>query len=152
MNRAWAYIISKPLNEEDQEQLNEMGKVFVKSWTAHDLQLSAEFKIYKKRILLVTVNEQVHNASGCSIDKLVRFIKEAESRFKIELLNRLLVAYKQGETLEIIHSSKIKDLLEQNILNEDSIILNTAVGTEQELLNWEQPLKETWLSKYLTKA
>lgn len=151
MNRAWTYIISKPLQDSDLEQLNTLGKAFVSSWTAHDQQLTADFSIFKKRIIIVRVNEAVQGASGCSIDKLLRFIKEVEAKFGIELLNRLLVAYKQNDTVEVVHSSKVKELLEQNKLSESSIVFNTSVANEQELKDWEQPLKATWLSKYLQK-
>jgi hypothetical protein len=152
MNRAWTYIISKPLSEEELKQLTALGKAFVNTWTAHDQQLTAEFSIFKARIIVVKVNEDVHSASGCSIDKLVRFMKEVENKFNIELLNRLLVAYKQNEAVEVVHASNVKELLEQNRLNETTIVFNTSVANEQELKDWEQPLRSTWLNKYLTST
>ena len=152
MNRVWAYIINKPLGEEELNQLTIAGKNFVTNWTAHENKLSADFSIFKKKIVLVKVNEDIHNASGCSIDKLTRFIKESEAMFGIELLNRFLVAYKNGDSVEIVHSSKIKELLTQNILTENSLVYNTAIANESELQNWEQSLKSTWLAKYLLKT
>lgn len=152
MNKVWTYIISKSLTESELEQLMRSGKNFVTGWTAHENKLSADFKIFKNRVIIVNVDEDVANASGCSIDKLTRFIKETESAFGIELLNRFLIAYKKDEDLEVVHSSKVKELLEQSILSEDTIVYNTAVANETELNNWEQPLKNTWLNKYLVKA
>lgn len=152
MSRVWAYIISKELSKEDLDSLQQSGNQFVIGWTAHENKLSAEFSILFNRIILVKVNENVHEASGCSIDKLTRFIKETEQKFNIELLNRLLVAYKIGETVEVAHASKIKELLAQNSISENTLILNTALANENDLKNWEQELKNTWLSKYLVKA
>jgi len=149
MNKAWEYIISKQLTNEQVQSMKEKGVAFVKGWTAHENQLDASFDIYKNRIIIVKVNENIYSASGCSIDKLTRFIKELESKFSIELLNRLLVAYKKNDTIEVVHSSKIKDLLNSGDINENTIIYNTSAATETELNNWEQPLKNTWLSKYL---
>ena len=122
------------------------------SWSAHENKLAASFSIFKDRILIVKVNEEVHGASGCSIDKLTRFIKEAEARFGIELLNRFLVAYKNNNEAEVVHSSKIKELLAQGLISENTPVYNTAAANEQELSGWEQPLKATWLSKYLQNA
>ena len=149
MNRVWAYVISKPLSEAELKEIQAAGNHFVLGWTAHENRLSASFDILYDRILLVKVNEDVHGASGCSIDKLTRFIKDLENTFHIELLNRLLVAYKTENRIEVVSSSKIKELLEQRQINEQTIILNTAVANEAELQNWEQPLKATWLNKYL---
>lgn len=149
MNRVWAYIISKSLSKEELNQLQQDGNEFVINWTAHENKLSASFEIMYQRIIIVKVNEAVHGASGCSIDKLTRFIKETEQKFKVELLNRLLVAYKIGETVEITSASNIKNLLSQNVISENTIVLNTALANENELNVWEQELKNTWLSKYL---
>lgn len=149
MNRVWAYIISKPLSEADLNQIREAGIHFVTSWTAHENKLTASFNILHGRIILVKVNEDINGASGCSIDKLTRFIKETETKFSVELLNRLLVAYKNSEGVEVVHSSKIKELLADHKIFENTVILNTAVANENELSTWEQPLKNTWLSKYI---
>ena len=149
MSRVWAYIISKELNAEQLDQISYSGKNFISGWTAHEQKLTASFEIFKNKIIIIKVNEDITNASGCSIDKLTRFIKETESQFEIELLNRFLVAYKSGEDLEIVHSSKVKELLNQNVLSENTVILNTSIANENELNNWEQPLKTTWLNKYL---
>ncbi|MBA2611494.1 MAG: hypothetical protein H0U95_05960 [Bacteroidetes bacterium] len=152
MNRAWAFIISKTLSSDQLNSLAEMGNKFILSWTAHEQQLTASFEIVKERIIVVKVNEEVTNASGCSIDKLTRFIKETEKQFGIELLNRLLVAYKNEDAIEVVHSSKIKELLTENRISENTLVYNTSVLTQNELNNWEQPLKETWLNKYLIKS
>ncbi len=152
MNRAWAFIISKTLSKEELSSLAEAGNKFVLGWTAHEQQLTASFEIIKEKIIVVKVNEEVTNASGCSIDKLTRFIKDAEAQFKIELLNRLLVAYKKGDTIEVVHATKIKELLEQNLISENTIIYNTSINNQNDLKNWEQALKETWLNKYLSPA
>ena len=152
MGRVWTYIISKELNPDQLNFLLEEGKAFVQGWTAHDQQLSGSFEIYKDKILIFKVNEEVHGASGCSIDKLTRFVRSLEIKYGIELLNRLLVAVKVNEEIQIIHSSKIKDLLEVAFINEKSIIYNTSASNTDELKNWEQSLKDTWLKKYLTKV
>ncbi len=149
MSRAWAYIISKKLSAQELNALQEAGNTFVMGWTAHEQQLTASFEIFKDRIIVVKVNEEVTGASGCSIDKLTRFIKDAEKQFNIELLNRLIVAYKNEDAVEVVHSSKIKELLSENKISENTSVYNTSILTQEELKNWEQPLKETWLSKYI---
>jgi hypothetical protein len=152
MNRAWAFIISKILSKEELNSLTEAGNKFVLGWTAHEQQLTASFEIIKEKIIVVKVNEEVTNASGCSIDKLTRFVKDSEKQFGIELLNRLLVAYKKEDTIEVVHVTKIKELLEQNLISENTTVYNTSVNNQNDLKNWEQELKNTWLNKYLIKA
>jgi hypothetical protein len=152
MNRIWTYIISQPLSEENLDALNNLGLDFVSNWIAHSQKLAAEFEILNGRIVVVKVHENIANASGCSIDKLLHFIKNFESRFGIELLNRLLVVYKNGDKMEVAHASRIQDLILSGTINENTIVYNTAISKEEEFKTWEQPLKDTWLSKYLSKA
>lgn len=149
MNRVWTYIISKALSEQTLNHIVENGKRFVSEWTAHENKLEGSFDILYGRIILVKVNEAVNGASGCSIDKLTRFVKETETNFNIELLNRLLIAYKKDDRIEVIHASKVKELLLSGAINENTVVLNTSVANEHELEGWEQPLKKTWLNKYL---
>lgn len=152
MNRVWTYIISKKLNESELNDLLKTGKTFVSGWTAHENKLSADFEIFKERIVVVKVNEDIANASGCSIDKLTRFIKDSEIKFGVELLNRFLVAYRNGDHIEVVHTSQLRDLLAQRLISENTIIYNTAVASENELANWEQALKNSWLNKYLAQV
>ncbi|MBL7930732.1 MAG: hypothetical protein JNL60_02460 [Bacteroidia bacterium] len=149
MNRVWAYIISEPLSDVELNQVAEAGKTFVEHWTAHENKLSASFEIFEKRIILVKVNEDVSGASGCSIDKLTRFIKASEIKFGIQLLNRLFVAYRKNDKIEIIHSSKIKDMLSKGEISPETPVYNTSVANEEELSHWIKPLKDTWLNRYL---
>ncbi len=105
MNRAWTFVINKELQPQQLEELKSAGREFVKRWTAHDVQLSGSFDVFKDRIVVVKVDEDAHEASGCSIDKLTRFIKETEQHLQISLMNRLLVAYEKEGTLRVSSSS-----------------------------------------------
>jgi hypothetical protein len=147
--RIWAYTISKPLSASEQEAIVAQGKVFVNQWTAHENKLSADFSIENGRIILVKVNEDVYGASGCSIDKLTRFIKRLESDYNIELMNRFLVAYQHGDKVEVVHAQHIKTLLQNGDISENTMIYNTAIANDTEWHQWQQPLKDTWLKKYL---
>ena len=111
MNRVWTYLINKNLSSEELQNLNLKGNAFVSEWTAHENKLTASFELFKSRIIIVKVNETVTEASGCSVDKLLRFIKLCEQEFNIQLLNRLLVAINLNNEIQAIHSSEIKTLL-----------------------------------------
>jgi hypothetical protein len=152
MNRVWTFIISRTLQDAELAQLEQAGKTFVAHWTAHEKQLQGSFEIIGGRIIVVKVYEDVNAASGCSIDKLTRFMKVSETMFDVQLLNRMLVAYKKNDRIEVVPQQEIKNLLDSGELNESSIIYNTAVANADELGGWEQPLKDTWLNKYLARA
>ncbi len=146
--KIWIYVLSKELNEAQLKQFIQNCEGFTGSWTAHDQPLSASFELYKNRLLIMKVDESAYNASGCSIDKLQRFIQLQEKEFDIQLLNRLLVALDVNDDVMVVHSSKIKELLSSNVINENTPVYDTVLTSSHELKDWKKPLKNTWLNKY----
>jgi hypothetical protein len=142
-------VLSKELSVSELQQLIKNCQAFVDSWTAHEQKLNASFEIYRNRILIFRVDESAYNASGCSIDKLMRFVQLQEKESGIELLNRFLVPFEINGDLKIVHSSKIKDLLNEKAINENTPVFDIAITNSEELKEWKRPLKDTWLSKYL---
>lgn len=147
--KVWIYVLSREMSAEEIGQLSFNCKNFVDSWTAHEQKLNAGFEIYKSRLLIFRVDESAYEASGCSIDKLLRFVKDQEKQFNLELLNRLLVVMDLNGAILITHSSKIKDMLAAGTINGDTLVYDTAVSSSEQLKEWKKPLKDTWLSKYL---
>jgi hypothetical protein len=146
--RIWIYTLSKELSNEQLVDFKNRCQNFVRGWTAHDVSLDASFELYENRLLIFKVNEDKYNASGCSIDKQVRFVKELEQAFSFELLNRLLVSYLNAENkIEVVKASQIKELLDSKIINEYTLVFNNTITQSSDLVaNWKQPLHKTYLA------
>lgn len=150
MERIWIYTISHLLPEEQLNALKQRCQDFVSTWTAHEVSLDASFELYKNRLLIFKVNEANYNASGCSIDKQVRLVKELEQQFAVELLNRLLVAYEKNGEVAVVRTSEIAGLLNDGSINEHTLVFDNTISQSTDLTtNWKKPLKETYLSRYL---
>lgn len=149
MTKVWTYLIDKDLNEEELSKLKAQGLAFVKQWTAHENPLAASFEIFRNKIVVVKVDESQHGASGCSVDKLLRFIKQSEAEFQINLLNRLLVAVETTNGIKAIPSTAIKDKILSGEITGETLVYDTAIATGLEFETWHKPLKTTWLNKYL---
>jgi hypothetical protein len=151
MERIWIYTLSKELTSEQLVDFNSRCQNFVSTWTAHDVSLDASYELYKNRLLIFKVDEEKYGASGCSIDKQLRFVKELEQVFSVELLNRLLVAYENNEEISVVKSSQIKELLAANLISENTLMFDNTINQSSELATkWKQPLQSTWLAKYLS--
>ncbi|MBS1634552.1 MAG: ABC transporter ATPase [Bacteroidetes bacterium] len=149
--RIWIYTLSKPLADTQWNEFKNMCQGFVSHWTAHDVSLDASYELKHDRFLIIKVNEQKYNASGCSIDKQLRFVKQLEEQFGIELLNRLLVAYLDAEgAVKVAPQTEIRALLANNSIHPETIVYNNTIIHSTELsTGWEVPLKESWLARYL---
>lgn len=150
MERIWIYIISKFLAEQQLAELKNRCMIFVSTWTAHDVNLDASFELYRNRLLIFKVNEASYNASGCSIDKQLRLVKELEQQFSVELLNRLLVAYERNDEVVVVKQSEISNLLYNKTINENTLVFDNTISQSDQLTShWKRLLKDTYLSKYL---
>lgn len=148
--RIWIYTLSKELSNEQLVDFKNRCQTFVSGWTAHDVSLDASFDLYQNRLLIFKVDEDKYGASGCSIDKQLRLVKELEQAFSVELLNRLLVAYDNNNQVEVVKATQIKELLLDNKITANTLVFdNTITQSSQLETNWKQPLQATWLAKYL---
>lgn len=149
MTKVWTYLIDKDLSEDQLDLLKSKGLAFVQQWTAHENPLAGSFEIFKNKIIIVKVDESHHGASGCSVDKLLRFIKQCENEFQISLLNRLLVAVETNNGIKAIPSSVIREKIKNGEITDETLVYDTAVSSGSEFETWQKPLKTTWLNKYL---
>lgn len=151
-NRVWIYLSDKELLPEQQRLITEQTRDFLQNWKAHEVPLKAEHQILHNHFLIIKADEAEFHASGCSIDKQLRFIKNLEDSHGIQFLNRLLVAYMDThEKVHVIHASKFADLLATGMVNPETPVFNVGIGTEEELhTQFKIPLKESWVGKKLS--
>jgi hypothetical protein len=150
-NRVWVYLSDKPFTADVETALASDVTSFLEDWNAHGTALSSSFAILHHHFIIIQADEEKFSASGCSIDKQLRFIKDAEQKYGLSLLNRLVVAYRSGNEIKTVHSSKIPAMLSAGEISENTIVYNVGVGNDTELgNNFEVPLKQSWLAKFLS--
>jgi hypothetical protein len=83
------YQTNRPLNSTEITGLNEQLEEFTKQWAAHGNQLKAAGEVLNPYFVALAVDLTHENASGCSIDSSVRFIKSVGEELKVDFFNRL---------------------------------------------------------------
>jgi len=143
--RIWIYQSNRELRGPEISAISEKAKQFLKTWTAHDNALRASFEIRYGYFLVIMIDKNYTQASGCSIDKSVHFVQSIEKEFDITLMDRMLFAYKNNDRVEVVSKKEFGNLLSKNIVHDDTIVFNNLIQTKEELYkNWEVPLKESW--------
>ncbi|MBK9478056.1 MAG: ABC transporter ATPase [Bacteroidetes bacterium] len=149
-SKVWIYQSNRAFTEAENKLILEKATSFISEWTAHGKLLKASINSYYNRFLVLMVDETQADASGCGIDKSVRFFQQVENEFQINLMNRLLVAYKVNSDVLTCQLSEFEKKIEQGEVHHDTIVFNNLVGTKAEFdNNWEIPLKKSWHSKLL---
>ena len=95
-------------------------------------------------------DEKVAQASGCSIDTSFQFIKDIESQFEVQLLDRMTVAYRDGTGICLKRIDVFENSIQEGDVNEQTIVFNNLVDNKGDFdKKWEVLLKDSWHRKLL---
>lgn len=144
-SRVWIYQSDRKLTDLETQEIEAKLQAFVSEWTAHTMQLAAGAEIRYNRFLILIVDESKAGASGCSIDKSVKFMKELEQEYGINLFDRFNLAYKEGEEVFSAPRNAFEELIKQSSITAHTIVFNNLVQSVAELnTKWEVPFSQSW--------
>ncbi|MFD2098878.1 ABC transporter ATPase [Flagellimonas iocasae] len=149
-SRIWIYQSNRSFTEEEQQEIEQNVSAFLKEWTAHGAELHAGFEMKYNRFIIIGLDQTNASASGCSIDASVHFIQSLEQKFKVELLDRMNVSFKQGEFIAYKPLIDFKKMAKEKAVSKNTVVFNNLVATKQEYLeNWEVPASESWHARFV---
>jgi len=93
-SRVWIYQANRSFSETELEDLKSKLDIFIENWTAHGSDLQAGYTIKYKRFIVLALNQNITNATGCSIDASVHFIQQLEKDYNVDLMDKMNVSYK----------------------------------------------------------
>ena len=151
-SRVWVYQANRRLMANEMEQISSFLTYEMNAWAAHGAPLNASFEIRFGQVVIVAVNEDINEASGCSIDASTRWFKSLGELLQVDFFDRQ-IARIQGEQISLIPITSIKDfILSAHLLEEDFIIPPQTSDLSQYRNQWLQKVRESWLKKYLAKS
>jgi hypothetical protein len=149
-SRVWIYQANRSFSQEELNEIRLKLNVFIDNWTAHGQNLQSGYTIEYKRFIVLGLNEDLNNATGCSIDASVHFIQELEKAYKVDLMDKMNVSYKQGEFVAYKTLLEFKKMAKERAVSKNTTVFNNLVTTKGEFLeHWEVPAKDSWHSRFL---
>lgn len=102
-SRVWLYLANRPMDDTELNFANEKLELFLSNWTAHNKKLQCAGTILFSQYLILSVNEAFENASGCSIDSSVRFVKALGQELGIDFFNRMIILEIDNESTRTLN-------------------------------------------------
>ena len=147
--RIWIYQCNRSFTLDEIQEISNKLQNFLEGWTAHGADLKAAFEIRYKRFVVIGLDQNQQLASGCSIDNSVHFIQQLETTFKVDLLDKLNVSYKQGDYIAYKPLNEFKKMVKDKAVSKNTIVFNHLVQTKAEYLDfWEVPAAESWHARF----
>jgi hypothetical protein len=149
--RIWIFQSTEYLEFEKVERISASLMNFLSEWRAHGQELNASFTIIYERFIVIGLDEASYQATGCSIDKLVKVLEFAEKDLQISLLDRTQIAFRDhNDMIQTVHMMDFRAALENGDLNENTIVFNNLISTKSELQRkWETTINGSWHKDWL---
>ena len=149
-SRVWIYQADREFTEDEVLQISQKAVEFINGWTRHGDALKGSFEIKYNQFIVLGLDESFNSASGCSIDASVRFVKETEQVFGVDLMDKMNISFKDGENINIVRLPDFQKFAEEQKITAKTIVFNNMINTKSDFENkWEVPAKDSWHSRFL---
>ena len=144
--RLWIFSAARRLSDEEGQRVLAEADAFIAQWAAHGVPLTAGRDLRHDRFVFIGVDELAAGVSGCSIDALVRRMKQLQDALGVELVDNGPVVYREGHAIERVSRERFADLAAAGTVGLDTLVFDntlTRVGDLQEG-RWEVRAGDAW--------
>ena len=144
-SRVWIYQAQRQLTKDEEDRIQGMLNNFTSEWQAHGHDLAALGEIRHHQFIILSVDENIAGATGCSIDKLVYLMKDIEKEFGLDLFDRFRIAFRDMGSIINCNREEFEAQIKSGLVNGQTIVFNNLISRRKELQSsWEIPLKDSW--------
>lgn len=146
--KVWVYQTSRILSETEINDITDYLSEQVANWESHGSPLQASFKFFYDKFLVLAVNTDIQEASGCSIDSSTKWLKNIQQTLNIDFFDRS-IAYFENETLHFFPVLEAKKQVLAGKVSAETTLLNHQVNTLSDLKNnWKLKASDSFMKKY----
>jgi hypothetical protein len=146
--RVWVYQADRNLSDAEVQYINQTLDAQINNWAAHGAALVGAATILHKRFVVVSVDENHNQVSGCSIDASTSWLKNLGAEMSLNFFDRS-IAYLQDDEIKTVEMLKIKALVAQGVLTPNTLIFNNLVPNIGEFNQaWNVLAGDSWMKKY----
>ncbi|RMH11131.1 MAG: hypothetical protein D6701_15455 [Gemmatimonadetes bacterium] len=145
--RLWLFATSRPLDEPERRALDQAVEAFLDDWAAHGTPLTAGYTWLDGRVLAVGLDERAAPPSGCSIDALLRGLKDVERALGVGIVDHAPVWYRDDEgAVRCVSRAEFGRAAADGAVSPDTLVYDltlTRVG-DARAGRWAVPAREAW--------
>ncbi len=148
--RVWIYQSSHPFTPDTKQEIISTLENFLKNWTAHGTALITSYEMPYDRFIVIGLDGEAQEATGCSIDSSVRFIQSLEQQYKIDLLDKMNVTHKKGSDFLYTPLKEFRSMAKKREITPETIVFNNLVTSKAEYkTHWEVSANQSWHSRFI---
>jgi hypothetical protein len=146
-SRVWIYQSNRLFTMQEALKIEDLLESFVSSWNSHGTLVKGYANLLFGQFIVFIADESAHGVSGCSTDSSVRLIKDIEQTFRVNMFDRLMLAFVAKEKIQMVPIAQLSYALENNFIDGATLYFNNTVLNLQDLRNnWIIPVSNSWLN------
>ena len=144
--RVWVFAAERALAPAEADAVLGTVDGFLGVWAAHGHPLTSARELREGRFLVVAVDEAATGASGCSIDALVREIRDLEARLQVTLVDHGPVVFREGGAIRRVPRDEFAALARDGRVTPDTVVFDNTISRLAALREgrWELPASASW--------
>jgi len=151
-SKVWLYQSNRLFTLSEALDIEELLNNFTAEWKSHGTPVKGYANLLFGQFIVLMADETATGVSGCSTDSSVRLIKHVEELFKVNMFDRLSLAFVVQNKIQVLPLSQLSYALENNFIQAETLYFNNLVLTKKQLIEeWLIPVNKSWLKNKLPR-
>ena len=152
-SHVWVYQSNTLFSFQQELQIKKLLQNFIKEWKVQDVPVKGYANLFFNQFIIIMADETATNVSRFSSENMVSLINKIQKDFRVDLFNRLMLAFLIQERIQLIPLSELNSAIEKDFINSDTLYFNNTILTKKQLLNnWIIPVKKSWLAMRIPES
>jgi len=148
--KIWIYPSSRRFYPNEVHEIQEKVKNFVSTWKQGGEKSKCSYQFLYRRFIIIAIDDEKCSITKQDINLKVAFILSLQNTYKVELLDRMNVCFKQGNYVQYKALESFKKLLKDKALSAKTIVFDNLISRKCDFENcWELTIEESWYSRFL---
>ena len=148
--KVWVYPSSRKFYDTEIEAIENKIKGFIENWKLEDETFKASYQFLYNRFIIIVADDENSPLKNTDIDASVSFILELQETYKVALLDKMNVCFKQGKFVQYKELKDFKKLVKNRAVTAKTIVFDNLINNKEDLENyWEISIEESWYNRFL---
>ena len=148
--KVWVYPSDRKFYSTEIDEIEKKIKKFAENWKLDDENFKVSYRFLYNRFIILVAADSETTLTNADIDTSVSFILQLQETYKVNLLDKMNVCFKQGEYVQYKELKDFKKLVKNKAVTAKTIIFDNLINNKEDLENyWEIAIEDSWYNRYL---
>lgn len=146
--KVWVYQSNRIFSEEEKEIIGQRLDHYTRNWISHNRPVKGWGSLFFNQFIVLMADDTMDRLCGSAVDNSIRFIKELELKFGLELINRMNLGFVKDDILLVVNLHDVQQKVAEGSITGETLFFNNAITTKRQLVDhWIRPFKESFFWK-----